>query len=487
MGKFKGTKTRTNYGVVILVAFAIAVCVVIFVVRSVLYRAAPLEPLSQTSAISIQEPIMLAPRPIESVRFADGCLTSDCHGTMTQQKYVHQTFTEEACDLCHMPDTGGHVYPQIASTESTCTSCHDTGAGHLFQHKAMSEEACLACHDPHGSDSPMLLTAGTVEATCIRCHPNDRGPVAHEPYAKGQCVQCHDPHGADNAMLLVGGEGPDHCRKCHTPQIESIEAGSHTHLDVEGSCLGCHEAHSSLHEGLLPAQPRDLCISCHEEIGQTVDGATVSHDSVLTGDQCITCHDPHTSEHETMLRDTQTALCLGCHDGPLITTDNREIIAIGAELEAASMAHGAVSIGQCSECHSVHGGNHLHLLKSVMPTVFVGPFDAQNYALCFSCHDKNLLDSPGATFFRDGEMNLHSIHLRAHNKSGGCSDCHSVHAGNQPRLIVESVQYQGSEWAMPMNFEITAAGGRCAPGCHEPLSYDRRMDSARPQNNGDTP
>ncbi len=473
--KKTGIRSEHNrvFASVAVVAAVVIVTAVVLLVRAI-GRASP-QPTPMPSAIAPQPRLVSAPRPTSVISVADGCLTAECHGPMGERLNVHQTFVEQACDTCHAPDTGGHVYPQLASIENTCASCHDTGADHRFQHQAMGEESCLACHDPHGSGSPVLLVADSVEATCLQCHPSDQGVVAHEPYGANQCADCHDPHGANNASLLLGGDGVDHCRTCHTPTVEAMETGLHTHQEAEGSCLGCHEAHTAAHEGLLASQPRTLCVSCHEEIGQTVAGATVSHDSVLSGDQCITCHDPHASEHQAMLRNTQTEVCLSCHDKPVIAADGREVIALGSALDSATQVHGAITIGQCSECHSVHGGTHATLLRSIDTTVFVGAYDTRNYALCFSCHDKALAESPNATQFRNDDQNLHAAHLQAHDKSGGCSDCHSVHAGESPRLIVEAVDYQGSGWSMPMNFALTSDGGHCAPGCHEPMSYSRRQ------------
>ena len=475
------------WGVAALAALAV---VVVGVAAAVLIRGSGGLPSDEPPGPVVREavaPPQPAPRPTEVIGFADGCMTADCHGPMAVRAHVHQTFADEACDLCHAPDTGGHVYPQLSSTEGTCTSCHDTGADHRFQHKAMSEEACLACHDPHASDSPSLLVEATVDATCVRCHPRDRGAFAHEPYVTDHCGECHDPHGADNPMLVLGGEGEDNCRLCHAPTVVAMELGSRTHLGVEGRCLACHSAHMSRYKGLLAARPRDLCVTCHEDVGLAVSGASVSHDSVLTGEQCITCHDPHASERHAMLRDTQSHLCLSCHDKPVTAADGREVVALGSALEAAAMVHGAVTIGDCSACHSVHGGTHARLLRALNTTVFVGPYDAQNYALCFACHDRRLAESPNATLFRDGGRNLHAAHLRSGEKSGGCSDCHSVHAGDQPRLIVETVRYQGSDWATPMGFSLTAEGGRCAPGCHEPLEYSRRPGGVRAKSNGESP
>ncbi len=96
-------------------------------------------------------------------------------------------------------------------------------------------------------------------------------------------------------------------------------------------------------------------------------------------------------------------------------------------------------------------------------------------------------NAPNATLFRDGAKNLHATHLQSAERSGGCSDCHSVHAGELPRLIVETVHYQGSEWATPMGFVLTDDGGGCAPGCHEPLAYSRMPGGVRAKNAGASP
>ena len=62
-----------------------------------------------------------------------------------------------------------------------------------------------------------------------------------------------------------------------------------------------------------------------------------------------------------------------------------------------------------------------------------------------------------------------------------------MHAGELPRLIVETVNYQGSDWEMPMEFSLTADGGRCAPGCHEPLAYSRLPGGVNGTSNGESP
>ena len=425
-----------------------------------------------------------APRPTTAVAFEEGCVRADCHARFQDAPVIHVPAAEDACDACHAPDTGGHVYPQRRPRGQVCSTCHDTAGHRLFQHKAMSEDACLACHDPHVNDTPALLAGVSAADTCARCHPRSEGRTIHPPYAADRCESCHDPHGADNSLLLLGGAGADHCRLCHASTAHDVDAGAAFHADVRGSCLACHSGHASDHDALLPSEPRDLCVSCHATIGATIASATVSHDPVLTGHQCVSCHDPHDSRNPRMLRNTQAEVCLSCHEDAVTGADGRVIPAMGEAIASSPVVHGAVRHGDCSACHSVHGATHERLLREIDPDVLPGPYDRRNYALCFSCHDPDLAEAGATTLFRDGARNLHEVHLRSESGASGCGACHAVHAGELPRLIATTVNYQGSDWGMPMGFELAPDGGSCAPPCHEPMSYHRTSTDHPPADGG---
>lgn len=425
-----------------------------------------------------------AERPTRVVSFADGCTTSNCHTALATAPALHATTARGACDACHLPDAGDHTFPLVRARTDLCTACHNTGTRQAFQHGAMTGDTCLACHDPHAGNSRALLAADTTEAMCSACHVRNDARNAHMPYASGACTECHDPHGADNPHLLLGGAGPDHCARCHAPITLAVRTAAHTHGAVEGSCAACHEHHASNSPQLLHAQPRDLCIGCHGDIAAALSEAVVSHDPVLKGRQCVTCHDPHASDNRKMLREDQPTICLDCHDEPVVAADGRTIPSMAASLASSPVVHGAVAHGDCSACHSVHGSTHQRLLQRINPSLLTGPFDLRNYALCFACHDPGLAISSAATAFRDGSRNLHRVHLGDGSKSRGCSACHAVHAGELPRLIASTVDFEGSGWLSPMNFTITPDGGSCAPGCHEPMSYSRAPRTVPPVQKG---
>ncbi len=420
-----------------------------------------------------------APKPTRIVTFGEGCLTSRCHSVLKDRAAVHSPVAKGKCDDCHAADAGNHTYPLVRAKGELCTGCHTTGAGMAFQHRAENADGCLACHDPHSSGSKSLLVGASVAQTCVRCHPRTEGSVQHASYKGERCELCHAPHDAANATLLVGGAGPEHCATCHETTVRRVRAGQHH--DLKGECLACHAPHASEHKNLMIGENGSVCLGCHADVGRTIAGATVSHDPVLKGERCTICHDPHGAGEARMLRQTQAKVCLSCHDKAVQAADGRKIPELASVLANSALVHGAIRIGECSACHSVHGGSHgSHegLLREAAASAPGGGYDDHNYTLCFGCHDPALTRSSAATRFRDGDRNLHEVHLRPGDRARSCAACHAVHAGDSPKLIARAVNFEGSKWEMPLGFTATEDGGRCATSCHEPLSYSRRAGGA---------
>lgn len=429
-----------------------------------------------------------APRPTSVVSFAQGCATAECHAGFLAERGVHEPARAGACDQCHLPDTGEHVYPMARGPEEMCLACHEGFAHKEFQHNALSSQGCTACHDPHKSDGPALLLAASVQATCAECHPAAGGKVTHAPYASGACVACHEPHESEFPGLLRGGAGMDHCGMCHESLVQNIKEMRHTHSAIEGECQACHDPHAADRASLLSLDAGTGCLQCHDSVRETIEGATVTHGAVMTGDRCVSCHNPHAADVPNMLADRQAAVCLDCHDEEVRGTDGRMVLSMATVL-SAKVVHGPVKMDECSACHSVHGSTRARLLNELSPKVLYGGFDVRNYALCFQCHDQDMVleeRTTTGTQFRNGDVNLHHLHVAKAVQPESCTQCHSVHASDSPRLIAQKVPYQGSKWMMDMNFVIRADGGSCGPGCHETLSYSREL-KALPQLPGGEP
>lgn len=469
----------------------VGLVVIVIVGRTLLGRGAPAPAPGPAGANAAPNGIMLvsqpAPRPTELVTFEAGCVTPACHANYDEAPVVHEPIGERACQSCHLDDAGDHTYPLTGESPGLCRECHESDAARLIEHGALGEHGCLACHDAHVSTAPFLLRGATLGATCGRCHAPSDGPARHAPYDENECSVCHEPHGASAAALLREGEEIEQCRPCHTELIENVETAIHSHQDVDRGCLHCHGPHAADWPSLLRAPAGTQCLECHENIGKVVSEATVTHDAVLTGDHCVACHDPHASENAMMLRDDQATVCLGCHGETVTAVDGRTIPDMTHVLTESSTQHGPVAASECSACHSVHGGEHDRLLRNINPRVLVGDFDVRNFALCFGCHSQDLVlleRTTLATHFRDGDRNLHALHVQGRDHARSCTNCHAIHGSEQPRLIADAVAYEGSDWIMPMGFELTTDGGRCAPGCHEPLEYRRGGPPAG--NGGDT-
>jgi len=443
------------------------------------FRAKPPEPAPAPTPVAAQEkPLIVpaavpAPRPTKVVTFADGCVTAECHAMRGSSPWLHTPVAKGDCASCHKPDAGGHVYPLVRDKSELCTSCHDTTWHTPVQHAAMTDNACLECHDPHAALTNDLLRAKTVRDTCSTCHPRSEGLVTHTPYADDRCELCHNSHGSDRRGLLRTASLEDNCRSCHPATADHTTGSLFSHAKVEGSCLACHSPHTAPQKGMLTAPPRELCVSCHKDIGETIAGAKVSHDAVLKGERCVRCHDPHGSDRANLLRNDQAAICLSCHSKEVKAADGR-MVASMADIANQAPGHEVKGHQECAGCHSVHGGSHAQLLRGVAEKIPMGPYDALNFSLCFSCHDQALATDADATQFRDGDRNLHAVHLSpSDNKVRGCASCHAVHSVGDPRLIAKTINFEGSGWHMPMEFTLREDGGSCGGACHEPLRYSR--------------
>jgi len=417
-----------------------------------------------------------AVRPTKAVHFTEGCVSPECHASYHSAAFVHAPVRERSCETCHSEDAGGHVYPLRSEVDLLCRGCHQVDGVKAYQHGLVSGEGCTPCHDPHASEMRFLLHQPAVAGICERCHLPAQGLFRHEPYEKGECEACHESHESDWPLLLTSGEGIESCRACHADLVEVFESAERSHMRVEGTCLGCHGVHATDFGGHLIAPAAELCLSCHKDIKTQVDNASVSHGAAVTGDRCLSCHDPHASDRIMMLRTDLAHICLECHGKSVEAFDGRTIPDMTRMIEGQVFEHGPVEAGDCAACHNIHGAQHARLLRKPAPAVLLGRFDIRNYALCFDCHTSALvLDerTTTSTQFRQGDRNLHYLHLKKDRNQRTCTSCHAVHGSSQPRHMADHVSFEGSSWRMPIGFVLREDGGSCAPGCHEVLTYTR--------------
>ncbi len=402
------------------------------------------------------------------------CVSAACHTRLATARYIHGPVAERACDACHLPDAGGHRYPMRRGAVQTCTTCHAVIGTQSHQHQAM-EQGCAACHTPHVSQTKFLLKADNVERLCATCHRIELKKFAHDPFAKGECTLCHQPHQADNAMLLRGGTGAEHCFSCHGKVREAMASAKDVHAPAKRDCTACHSAHATDYAHVLKQPIETTCLSCHEKTAKHMKDSSVKHAAMTQDKSCANCHSGHLSQHPALLLARMDRVCMTCHDQPVKAADGRSIESMAPAL-ASEFLHGPIRAGECSQCHNAHGSNEPRLLTGKFPRTFYTPFELDKYALCFRCHQPQLVTTEKTatlTNFRDGQTNLHYLHVNRDPKGRSCRSCHSMHGSNLPNHIAASVEFEGSAWEMKINYLKTAEGGSCSPGCHAPRAYSR--------------
>ncbi|MEJ2649492.1 MAG: cytochrome c3 family protein [Sedimentisphaerales bacterium] len=205
--------------------------------------------------------------------------------------------------------------------------------------------------------------------------------------------------------------------------------------------------------------------------------------AVTEKDGCTHCHTPHASTVKYLLAKDAKDLCMTCHDKPLDMGNNETLPSFADEIKNKKYLHGPVADNDCSGCHVPHGSQYFRLLAKNYPPLFYAPFSKENYELCFSCHTESLVETPTTielTDFRNGDENLHYLHVSKDPRGRTCRACHATHASDLPKNIRETVPY--GMWELFIGFKKTDTGGSCTPGCHLPKAYDRKrpVDYSQP-------
>ncbi|USN99276.1 MAG: hypothetical protein H6810_00950 [Phycisphaeraceae bacterium] len=408
-----------------------------------------------------------------------GCVTTECHPGVKAGPFVHGPVHVDACESCHtLADASTHAFTFERDQDKTCTFCHlvEIPAGDVV-HAPFAEGACLSCHDPHGGRERSLLRGRSYAESCSQCHTDARGAHqhVHGPVAAGACGACHQPHSAPHKGLLVL-EGRELCLRCHVTTGMEIDSMHVVHEPVEGDCRVCHDPHATDVAAMLPEEPEALCLGCHADIADMIGNATTQHAAVTSEQSCLNCHAPHASNHERMLRNEPVDLCLKCHDKPIEAPDGTKLVDMKQLIESGGTLHGPVAQGNCTACHDIHGGGRDRLLAGEYPSALYYPFSGNAYALCFSCHDQDLVlveESDVVTGFRNGAQNLHFVHVNKDERGRSCRVCHNSHASKNDHFIRDSIPYGPAGWELPIGYAGTATGGSCQSGCHQPFAYDR--------------
>jgi predicted CXXCH cytochrome family protein len=391
-------------------------------------------------------------------------------------KSVHPPFANK-CSICHKPHGSKEEHMLTAKTTDLCFGCHDdlqdSYSKSKFPHKALVEgQSCSNCHSPHAATRDSLIKYESIGDACNKCHNLKLAEkkVQHSPVSNGRCSDCHDPHFSDNKNM-VKGETTVLCVKCHEEATDEL-ALANVHPPFKNKCTICHSAHGSDVDGILNKGVTELCVGCHDDFEEPLQKSFMVHQPLKDERSCANCHSGHASATEKLLLADQKATCLNCH-GKVIRNGKKTVANMKLLLQRNKYIHGAIPEKGCTGCHNPHFAENPGLLVAKYSQDFYVNATKDTFALCFTCHNSQLMteqNTSEATNFRDGNKNLHFIHLNG-KKGRGCAVCHEIHASNNPRLIVDKNRF--GSWDMKMNFESLGNGGSCQTGCHELKVYKR--------------
>ncbi len=393
----------------------------------------------------------------------EGCVTAKCHKGMLKSKNIHPVV--EPCDSCHRsvalphPQKKTKTFKLLQDMPALCYQCHPSFSNEKHIHAPVQSGMCTACHNPHDSAQPKLLTQ-PAESLCKSCHPDKiEFKFVHGPAATGDCISCHNPHASKNKALVLK-DGPELCFTCHFDmQAETKKKVPHPAMD--GGCTSCHNPHGSSVKKFFPASGAALCYQCHPQIESKMKEAKLVHAPLKSEKGCASCHAPHSSDAPKLLMKSGKELCLDCHKDFMKKTPK--------------YFHAPLKEGQCTPCHDPHGTPYDKLLVNKFSPDFYVSYTDTSFQLCFGCHNRDMLRNPATTYataFRDGNKNLHYLHVNRKDRGKSCKACHMVHGGENPKLMADKVPF--GKWSLPIKFIKTESGGSCAPGCHQKYPYDRK-------------
>lgn len=151
---------------------------------------------------------------------------------------------------------------------------------------------------------------------------------------------------------------------------KTFTGAAYLHSPVEmKECGTCH-AWSAEKKVVAATKPvPDLCFDCHAEKKALIDSAASQHP--IAG-ECLTCHSPHGTNIKHQLKTDVYTLCTGCHEKYKI---NHPVGKHPVRFAKTGRMDDEIS---CVSCHNPHGSPNQSLLR-------VG---GGRMAICLECHDK---------------------------------------------------------------------------------------------------
>jgi len=390
------------------------------------------------------------------------------------------------CTTCHDPhdNTEGKFLVMSNTGSALCITCHDNKKGwdgpsrttHATStaewdpgeeepSQSVAEHGCGSCHVPHGGLGPThLLRFWKEEDNCYPCHNGtvaatdiqaQFGKISHHPVEDttiAVTIYYHDQKDDNDDVFLR--QSHVECVDCHNPHAANAsEAAPSSEPPVASGRLA---GVSGINSTGGPADPLtleyQLCFKCHADSGDTVPVIARwidQNDTMAEFNTGNPSYHPVVAEGQNSdvpslvepLNEDSIISCVDCHD-----SDESSVLGNGNT--GPRGPHGSIYKPILRQQY----GNGIYTAESISESLSV-------YALCYRCHDRDILFSETeGTFFTsvpDPYVNLHTKHVK--DKNVPCYMCHDAHG-------VESTAGNGDHTHL-INFAITvsAYGANLAP------------------------
>jgi predicted CXXCH cytochrome family protein len=101
---------------------------------------------------------------------------------------------------------GAVEHPGVLPSEAECSSCHASKISGKSVHSVMAA-SCGVCHvTTTKGDMTLMSLSMPKEKICSACHEEAAALSQHVPAVKGTCMECHDAHSSERKMLLRGAD-----------------------------------------------------------------------------------------------------------------------------------------------------------------------------------------------------------------------------------------------------------------------------------------
>ncbi len=391
---------------------------------------------------------------------------------------------------------------------------------------------CTSCHDPHSDDyGKFLVTDNKFSALCVSCHNKTQwnasshslsqatwngtgtNPWPNTTYTaldENACGSCHSTHTAGgHSRLLNYALEEDNCLVCHNgnvatknieselikPYSHSVQSTVNIHDPAEDfttlvtkhvECADCHNPHQSNNNVATPVSVSGALKGVN---GITKDGSKIKAVDKME-EICFKCHgDNNIPSFASISRQNQQLNTRLEFDTTNPSFHPVEGIGTNQNVPSLILSYTENSQITCIDCHNnntgpgnggagpngPHGSVFKFMLERNYTTVDNTVESSYEYAICYKCHDRNILLSDASGF-------PHMKHVVLQNTP--CSACHDPHGVsniqgnilNNSHLINFDVSIVFPNAIGQLKYETQGVfRGQCYLNCHgmehNPLQY----------------